>query len=78
MDINKMIKNSVKSVKDTYDNTQLNPFKMPENINVTITIDYEQSVSNLFKALGKIKQEDINNVAKVGKLIESSMKKSLK
>ena len=78
MDINKMIKNSVKSVKDTYDNTQLNPFKMPENINVTITIDYEQSVSNLFKALGNIKQEDINNVAKVGKLIESSMKKSLK
>ena len=78
MDINKMIKNSVKSVKDTYDNTQLNPFKMPENINVTITLDYEKSLSNLIKALGNIKQEDINNVAKVGKLIESSMKKSLK
>ena len=78
MDINKMIKNSVKSVKDTYDNTQINPFKMPENINVTITLDYEKSLSNLIKALGNIKQEDINNVAKVGKLIESSMKKSLK
>ena len=78
MNINKMIKNSVKSVKDTYDNTQLNPFKMPENINVTITLDYEKSLSNLIKALGNIKQEDINNVAKVGKLIESSMKKSLK
>ena len=78
MDINKMIKNSDKSVKDTYDNTQLNPFKMPENINVTITLDYEKSLSNLIKALGNIKQEDINNVAKVGKLIESSMKKSLK
>ena len=78
MDINKMIKNSVKSVKNTYDNTQLNPFKMPENINVTITLDYEKSLSNLIKALGNIKQEDINNVAKVGKLIESSMKKSLK
>ena len=78
MDINKMIKNSDKSVKDTYDNTQLNPFKMPENINVTITLDYEKSLSNLIKALGNIKQEDINNVAKLGKLIESSMQKAIK
>ena len=30
------------------------------------------------RALGNIKQEDMNNVAKVGKLIESSMKKALK
>ena len=72
------INNIVKSVKDKYDNTQLNPFKMPENINVTITVDYEQSISNLLKALGKIKQEDMDNIAKLGKLVESSMKKSLK
>ena len=78
MNINKIVKDSVNGIKDKYNNTQLNPFKMPENINVTITIDYEKSVSNLFKALGNIKQEDMNNIAKVGKLVESSMKKALK
>ena len=78
MNINKIVKDSVNGIKDKYNNTQLNPFKMPENINVTITIDYEQSVSNLFKALGKIKQEDMDNIAKLGKLVESSMKKAIK
>jgi hypothetical protein len=78
MNINKIVKDSVNGIKDKYNNTQLNPFKMPENINVTITIDYEKSVSNLFKALGNIKQEDMDNIAKVGKLVESSMKKALK
>ena len=78
MNINKIVKDSVNGIKDKYNNTQLNPFKMPENINVTITIDYEQSVSNLFKALGKIKQEDMDNIAKLGKLVESSMQKAIK
>ena len=78
MNINKIVKDNVNGIKDKYNNTQLNPFKMPENINVTITIDYEQSVSNLFKALGKIKQEDMDNIAKLGKLVESSMKKVIK
>ena len=78
MNINKIVKDSVSSIKNRYDNTQLNPFKMPENINITITIDYEQSVSNLFKALSKIKQEDMDNIAKLGKLVESSMKKAIK
>ena len=62
MNINKIVKDTVSSVKNTYDNTQLNPFKMPENINITLTIDYETSVSNLFKALGKVKQEDMDNI----------------
>ena len=78
MNINKIVKDSVSSIKNRYDNTQLNPFKMPENINITITIDYEQCVSNLFKALSKIKQEDMDNIAKLGKLVESSMKKAIK
>ena len=78
MNINKIVKDSVNGIKDKYNNTQLNPFKMPENINVTITIDYEKSVSNLFKALGKVKQEDMDNIAKLGKLVESSMKKVIK
>ena len=31
-----MIKNSVKSVKDTYDNTQINPFKVPDKITIKV------------------------------------------
>ena len=78
MNINKIVKDSVNGIKDKYNSTQLNPFKMPENINVTITIDYEKSISNLFKALGNVKKEDMDNIAKVGKLVESSMKKAIK
>ena len=78
MNINKIVKDSVSSIKHKYDTMQLNPLKMPENINITLTIDYETSISNLFKALGKVKQEDMDNIAKLGKLVESSMKKSLK
>jgi len=78
MNINKIVKDSVNGIKDKYKSTQLNPFKMPENINVTITIDYEKSLSNLLKALGNVKQEDIDNIAKVGKLVESSVKKAIK
>ena len=51
---------------------------MPENINVTITVDYEKSIGNLLKAVGKIKQEDMDNFAKLGKLVETTMKKALK
>ena len=78
MNINKIVKDSVNGIKDTYNNTQLNPFKMPENINVTITVDYEKSIGNLLKAVGKIKQEDMDNFAKLGKLVETTMKKALK
>ena len=79
MNINKI----VKSVKDKYDNTQLNPLRMimPEKLKVDLVVkgvDYDALLASLFKAIGNIKEEDINNVAKVGKLIESSMKKSLK
>jgi hypothetical protein len=78
MNINKIVKDSVNGIKDKYNSTQLNPFKMPENINITLTIDYEKSLSNLLKALGNVKQEDIDNIAKVGKLVESSVKKAIK
>ena len=78
MNINKIVKDSVNGIKDKYNSTQLNPFKMPENINITLTIDYEKSLSNLLKALGNVKKEDMDNIAKVGKLVESSMKKALK
>ena len=78
MNIVKSVQKLGSKVKNGYDNAQLNPFKVPENINITLTIDYEKSVSNLFKALSKVKQEDMDNIAKLGKLVESSMKKAIK
>ena len=39
MNINKIVKDSVNGIKDKYNSTQLNPFKMPENINITIKHD---------------------------------------
>ena len=79
MNINKI----VKSVKDKYDNTQLNPLRMimPEKLKVELEVkgvDYDALLASLFKAIGNIKEEDINNVAKLGKLIESSMQKAIK
>ena len=79
MNINKI----VKSVKDKYDNTQLNPLRMimPEKLKVDLVVkgvDYDALLASLFKAIGNIKEEDINNVAKLGKLVESSMQKAIK
>ena len=68
MDINKMIKNSVKSVKDTYDNTRLNPFTMPEKIKVELVINYNESLKTL----------DIKEVSKIFKQIKSVVDKELK
>ena len=44
MNINKIVKDSVSSVKRTYDNTTLNPFKMPEKITVELVINYKESL----------------------------------
>ena len=76
MNIKEIVKDSVNGIKDKYNNTTFNPF--PKDLNITVTVDYEQSISNLLKALGKIKQEDMDNIAKLGKLVESSMKKAIK
>ena len=83
MNISKICEDSIDSIKKTYNDTQLNPLKMivPEKLKIELevkNVDYDALFSSFFKALGKIKQEDMNNVAKVGKLIESSMKKTLK
>ena len=76
MNINKIVKDSVNGIKDKYNNTTFNP--VPKDLNITVIVDYETSLSNLFKALGKVKQEDMDNIAKLGKLVESSMKKAIK
>ena len=83
MTISAMYNDSVKAmssikdkVVDKYNNTDMSPF--PKNVNVTITVDYEKSISNLLKAIGKIKQQDMDNFAKLGKLVENTIKKSIK
>ena len=83
MNISTMYNDSVKAmssikdkVVDKYNSTNMTPFS--KNINVTITVDYEKSIDNLLKAVGKIKQEDMDNFAKLGKLVENTIKKSIK
>jgi hypothetical protein len=83
MNINTVWSNTIDSISsvkdkvvDKYNSTNMNPF--PKNVNVTITIDYEKSIDNLFKALGKVKQKDMDNIAKLGKLVEVTMKKAIK
>ena len=63
-----MIKNSVKSVKNTYDNTQLNPFKVPEKITVELVVNYTESLKTL----------DIKEVSKIFKQIKAEVDKELK
>ena len=83
MNISKVIGDSVDSIKKTYNDTQLNPLRMimPEKLKVELEVkgvDYDALLASLFKAIGNIKEEDINNVAKLGKLVESSMQKAIK
>ena len=73
MDINKMIKNSVKSVKSTYDNTQLNPFKVPEKIKVELVINYKESL----KSLDNITEDDLKKCSKFFKLVRKQVIKEL-
>ena len=72
MNISKIVKDSVSSVKDTYNNTQLNPFKVPENI--TIKVDIAGSYADLLDAMEKmddVKAERIIKViGKFGKIVD--------
>jgi hypothetical protein len=72
----KAMSNIKDKVVDTYNNTNINPF--PKEIKVNLVIDYEKVIPSLFKAIGKIKQEDIDNLTKLSKLVENTIKKSIK
>ena len=81
MNISKICEDSIDSIKKTYNDTQLNPFKFPEKMKIELevkNVDYDALFSSFFKAIGNIKQEDMNKIAQLGKLVESSMKKALK
>jgi hypothetical protein len=68
MNINKMIGDSVDSIKKTYNDTQLNPFKVPEKIKVELVINYKESLKTL----------DIEQIRKIFKLVKTEVKKELK
>jgi len=71
--INKIVKDSVSSIKNTYDNTQLNPFKMPEKITVELVINYKESL----KSLQNISEDDLKQCSKFFKLVRKQVVKEL-
>ena len=70
MNINKMIKNSVKSVKDKYNNTTINPL---QNIKVELVINYKESL----KSLQNISEDDLKQCSKFFKLVRKQVVKEL-
>ena len=79
MDINKMIKNSVKSVKDTYDNTQINPFKVPDKI--TIKVDLAGSYADLLTAIENMDEQKVARITKaftkLGNIVEKAIENKI-
>ena len=71
MNINKI----VKSVKDKYDNTTLNPLRMimPDKIKVELVINYKES----FKSLQNISEDDLKQCSKFFKLVRKQVVKEL-
>ena len=59
-----MYKDSVDSIKKTYNDTQLNPFKVPEKIKVELVINYKESLKTL----------DIEQIRKIFKLVKKELK----
>ena len=68
MNISKMYEDSVDSIKKTYNDTQLNPFKVPDKIKVELTINYKESLKTL----------DIEQLKKIFKLVKKEVNKELK
>ncbi len=79
MDINKMIKNSVRSVKDTYDNTQINPFKVPDKI--TIKVDLAGSYADLLTAIENMDEQKVARITtaftKLGNIVENAIENKM-
>ena len=73
MNINKMIGDSVDSIKKTYNDTQLNPFKFPEKLKVEFTINYTESLKSLPKT-----KKDLQILSSFIKLLKKEIIKELK
>ena len=78
MNISKTIEDSwdkgIDSIKKTYNDTQLNPFKFPEKIQVELVINFKESL----KTLGNVKKEDLVIVSNFIKLVNKTVIKELK
>ena len=68
-----MIGDSVDSIKKTYNDTQLNPFKFPEKLKVEFTINYTESLKSLPKT-----KEDLQIISSFIKLVKKEIDKELK
>ena len=68
MNISKIYEDSVDSIKKTYNDTQLNPFKVPDKIRVELVINYKESLKTL----------DIEQLKKIFKLVKKEIVKELK
>ena len=68
MNISKMYEDSVDSIKKTYNDTQLNPFKVPDKMRVELVINYKESLKTL----------DIEQLKKIFKLVKKEVNKELK
>ena len=72
MNISKTIEDSwdkgIDSIKKTYNDTQLNPFKFPEKMKVELVINYNESLKTL----------DIEQLKKIFKQIKKEVNKELK
>ena len=74
-----MIKNSVRSVKDTYDNTQINPFKVPDKI--TIKVDLAGSYADLLTAIENMDEQKVARITtaftKLGNIVENAIENKM-
>ena len=79
MNINKMVKNSVSSIKNRYDNTQLNPFKVPDKI--TIKVDLAGSYADLLTAIENMDEQKVARITtaftKLGNIVENAIENKM-
>ena len=68
MNISKICEDGIDSIKKTYNDTQLNPFKFPEKMKVELVINYNESLKTL----------DIEQLKKIFKLVKKEVNKELK
>ena len=65
MDINRIVKDSVRSVKNTYDKTQLNPFKVPAEITITHKFDLVGTYGQVWKWYKSLTPAQVEEISKV-------------
>ena len=79
MNLNKIVKDSVSSIKNRYDNTQLNPFKVPDKI--TIKVDLAGSYADLLTAIENMDEQKVARITtaftKLGNIVEKAIENKL-